>query len=68
MLKDFDPEICEMDRRLYYEVTRDRLNEDEFVDSDSSDEDFQENSTAQKPAKVEAAFLYSGDESEDSDD
>ena len=48
MLKDFDPEICEMDRRLYYEVTRDRLNEDEFVDSDSSDEDFQENSTAQK--------------------
>ncbi len=37
LLKNFEPETDLLDRRILYEVTRMRLNEDEFKDEDSSD-------------------------------
>ena len=37
LLKNFEPETDPLDRRIFYEVTRVRLNEDEFREEDSSD-------------------------------
>ena len=37
LLKKFEPENDPLDRRILYEVTRMRLNEDDFKDEDSSD-------------------------------
>ncbi len=37
LLNNFEPETDPLDRRIFYEVTRMRLNEDEFRDEDSSD-------------------------------
>ena len=40
LVRDFDPIGVEFDRRLYYEVTGVRLNDGEFIDEDTSDDDF----------------------------
>ena len=40
-LKNFDPTEDKWDRRLLFEVTGIRLDEDEFLDSDTSDEEIQ---------------------------
>ena len=37
MLSKFAPETNSLDRRILYEVTRMRINQDEFLDEDSSD-------------------------------
>ena len=37
LVRDFDPMRNEFDRRLFYEVTGDRLIEGEFMDEDTSD-------------------------------
>ncbi len=60
LLKNFEPENDTLDRRILYEITRVRLNEDEFKDADSSDssqEPPDKNATTQgitiSPQKVE---------------
>ena len=40
-LKNFDPTEDKWDRRLLFEVTGIRLDEDEFLESDTSDEEIQ---------------------------
>ena len=35
LVKDFDPESNETDRRIYYEVTGIKLDENDFKDEDS---------------------------------
>ena len=41
MLEGFEPETNETDRRFYYEVTGHQLVEGEFVNDDTSDEDWE---------------------------
>ncbi len=52
LLKNFEPETDLLDRRILYEVTRMRLNEDEFKDEDSSD-------SSQEPPDDDAHALTS---------
>ena len=39
IMTGFEPEINEMDRRLFYEVTRRPITEGDFIDEDTSDEE-----------------------------
>ena len=44
LVKDFDPESNETDRRIYYEVTGIKLDENDFKDEDSMNSSDDENS------------------------
>ena len=59
LMRGFNPEANEIDRRIYYEVTGRQLNEDEFDDYDTSDDEW---GSVYKPDPLAHAFDYREEE------
>ena len=59
LMRGFNPEANEIDRRIYYEVTGRQLNEDEFDDVDTSDDEW---GSVYKPDPLAHAFDYREEE------